>query len=347
MAGVYKRGETFWGRAQRDGREYRFTLSTKNRGVAEKRLRKWLNEMDDSAWGDKPPRPWSAVWERFMREHFPTIKPNSAKRYAVSLKNLSKALDGKNIQNVTTALLSEFETLRRSEGASAPTIRRDLACLSCIMSYCEEWEWIDDGGNIIPAYMRRRRRRGLKEAPGRTRYLSEEEEAAVIAECSEPCRTAAIVSIDTGLREQELLGLTWPQIDFKNLTIRTGTKTKSGKERYAPLSQRSAQILERRPRHFKSEFVFYHPDGKRIARLNQAFEGAVRRAKLKDVRWHDLRRTFGCRRLQGVGCDKTSMQEVSAMLGHSSVAVTEKSYAFLDLEKTAQKAAQNSRTATE
>lgn len=347
MAGVYKRGETFWGRAQRDGKEYRFTLGTKDRRTAEKRLRQWLNEMDDSAWGDKPPRPWSAVWERFMREHFPTIKPNSATRYAVSLKNLSKVLDGKNIQHVTTALLSEFETLRRSEGASAPTIRRDLACLSCIMSYCEEWEWIDDGKNIVPAYMRRRRRRGLKEAPGRTRYLSVEEEAAVIGASTEPCRTAVIVSIDTGLREQELLGLTWPQIDFKNGTIRTGTKTKSGKERYAPLSQRSAQLLERRPRHIKSSFVFFHPDGKRIARLNQGFEGAVRRAGLKDVRWHDLRRTFGCRRLQGEGCDVTSMQEVSAMLGHSSVAVTEKSYAFLDLEKTAQKAAQHSRTTGE
>lgn len=347
MAGVYKRGKTFWGRAQRDGREHRFSLSTKNRGVAEDRLRKWLNEMDDSAWGNKPPRPWATVWERFMREHFPTIKPNSALRYAVSLKNLSKVLDGKNIQQVTTALLSEFETLRRSEGASAPTIRRDFACLSCILSYCEEWEWINDGKNIVPAYMRRRRRKGLKEAPGRTRYLSEDEEAAVIAECSEPCRTAVILSIGTGLREQELLGLTWAQIDFRNGTIRTGKKTKNGKERFAPLAQKEAQLLERRPRHFKSEFVFYHPDGKRICRLNQAFEGAVRRAKLKDVRWHDLRRTFGCRRLQGVGCDKASMKEVSDMLGHSSVAVTEKSYAFLDLEKTAQKAAQNSRTATE
>jgi integrase len=300
--------------------------------------------MDAQAWGEKPPRPWQAVWERFMREHFPTIKQTSATRYAVSLKNLSKVLDGKNIQHVTTALLSEFETLRRSEGATAPTIRRDLACLSCILSYCEEWEWIEDGKNIVPSYMRKRRRRGLKEAVGRTRFLSLEEEAALLATLSEPCRSAVVASIDTGLREQELLGLTWDRIDFRNGTIRTGTKTKSGRERYVPLAQRSAQLLERMPRHFKSPFVFYHPDGKRYARLNQAFEGAVRRAGLKDVRWHDLRRTFGVRRLRGEGCKVSSMEEVSAMLGHSSVAVTEKSYAFLDQEKTAQKAAQHSRT---
>lgn len=299
--------------------------------------------MDAQAWGEKPPRPWPMVWERFMREHFPTIKPNSAVRYAVSLKNLSKVLDGKLIQQVTTALLSEFETLRRTEGASAPTIRRDLACLSCILSYCEEWEWVEDGKNIVPAYMRRRRRKGLKEAPGRTRYLSEEEEAALIANCSEPCRTAIAVSIDTGLREQELMSLKWEQVDFRQGTIKLSV-TKSGKERFAPLAQRSAQLLERRPRHFNSPFVFYHPDGKRYDRMTKAFKTARRKAKLKDVRWHDLRRTAGCRWLQR---DGQSMQEVAAMLGHGSVAVTEKSYAFLDLQKTAQNQAQGSRTARE
>ncbi|MGN6769772.1 MAG: tyrosine-type recombinase/integrase [Rhizobiaceae bacterium] len=341
MAGIYKRGKTYWGRAQRQGKEYRFTLGTTNRATAEKRLREWLEDMNATAWGDKPPRPWPAVWERFMREHFPTIKPNSAKRYAVSLKNLSKVLDGKTIQQVTTSVLSEFETLRRSEGATAPTIRRDLACLSAILSYCEEWEWIEDGKNIVPAYMRRRRRRGLKEAVGRTRYLSEEEEAALLVECSEPCRTAVILSIETGLRDQELLSLKWDQIDFKKGTIRTTTKTKSGRERYVPLAQKSAQLLERRPRHIKSPYVLFHDNGERYGRLNKAFEAAARRAGLKDLRWHDLRRTAGCRWLQR---DGRSMEEVSTMLGHSSVAVTEKSYAFLDSEKTAQKSAQVSRT---
>lgn len=343
MAGVYKRGATYWGRAQREGREYRFSLRTKDRRTAEKRLHQWLEEMEASAWGDKPPRPWQAVWERFMREHFPTIKPTSATRYAVSLKNLSKVMDGKTIQQVGTALLNEFETMRRTEGATAPTIRRDLACLSCVMSYCEEWEWIDDGKNIVPAYMRRRRRKGLKEAPGRTRFLSEEEEIALIAKASEPARTAIIVSIDSGLRDQELMKLKWFQIDFKTGVIDTLTKTKSGKQRYVPLSPRSAQILAQRPRHIRSQFVFFHPEGEAYGRVIKAFRTAVKNAKLKDVRWHDLRRTAGCRWLR----DGRSMDEVSAMLGHATVTITQKSYAFLDLAKIAQKAAQEQRTTEE
>jgi integrase len=339
VAGVYKRGTTFWGRAQRDGKEYRFSLRTSNKGTAEKRLREWLTDMDAVAWGDKPPRPWQAVWERFVREHFPTIKQTSGTRYAVSLKNLSKVLDGKTIQQVSTGLLSEFETLRRSEGATAPTIRRDLACLSCVMAYCEEWEWIDDGKNIVPAYMRRRRRKGLKESPGGARYLTVEEEAALIAEASEPARTAIILSIDSGMRDQEVMGLTWDRIDFKNGTIRTGRKTKSGRDRYAPLSERCSQLLSRRPRHIKSPFVFYHDDGTRYGRMVKAFSTAAHRAQIKDICWHDLRRTFGVRRLRGEGCRMSSMQEVSEMLGHSTVSVTERSYAFLDGQKVAMDAA--------
>jgi integrase len=340
VAGVYKRGATFWGRAQRDGKEYRFSLRTTNKGTAEKRLREWLTDMDAVAWGDKPPRPWQAVWERFVREHFPTIKQSSGTRYAVSLQNLSKVLDGKNIQQVSTSLLSEFETLRRTEGASAPTIRRDLACLSCVMAYCEEWEWIEDGKNIVPAYMRRRRRKGLKEAQGRTRYLTEAEEAALLAACSEPGRSVLTLAIDSGMRDQELMSLRWDQIDFRNGTIRL-TKTKSGKERFAPLAQRSAQMLERRPRHFASPFVFYHPDGRRYGRITKAFGTAVKNAGLEGLRIHDLRRTAGCRWLQR---DGRSMIEVSTMLGHASVAITERSYAFMDREKTAQKQAQDTRT---
>jgi integrase len=45
------------------------------------------------------------------------------------------------------------------------------------------------------------------------------------------------------------------------------------------------------------------------------------------VNWHDLRRTAGCRWLQDY---RKSIGEVSVMLGHSSIVVTEKHYAFFD-----------------
>jgi len=48
---------------------------------------------------------------------------------------------------------------------------------------------------------------------------------------------------------------------------------------------------------------------------------------IPDLTWHDLRRTCGCRLLQD---HKMSMEAVSKWLGHSSIQVTEKAYAFLE-----------------
>jgi len=272
---------------------------------------------------------------KFMAEHFPTIKPSSAKRYAVSLKALGRTFDGMMLHQITTAKLMEFEMARRSEGASAPTIRRDLACLSAMLSYCEEWEWIDDGKNIVPAFLRRRRRRGLKEAPPRTRYLSEAEEALLLSHCNEPALTAVVLSIDTGLRDQEVFSLQWWQVDMARGIIHTTKDTKSGRARTVPLPGRSAQKLVQLPRHIKTPWVFCHGDGQRYLRMDKSFRGAVRRSGLKDLRWHDLRRTAACRWLQR----GRSMDEVSKMLGHSGTSVTEQRYAFLDLEAVAQNTA--------
>jgi integrase len=57
---------------------------------------------------------------------------------------------------------------------------------------------------------------------------------------------------------------------------------------------------------------------------------AARKAGIEDLTPHDFRRTCGCRLLQDY---KVSMEVVSRWLGHSSVRVTERHYAFLEVEQ--------------
>jgi integrase len=61
----------------------------------------------------------------------------------------------------------------------------------------------------------------------------------------------------------------------------------------------------------------------------QGDEGGTPARGLNALRWHDLRRTCGCRLLQDHGL---SMEGVKEWLGHHSVTVTEKAYAFLEIE---------------
>src|SRR5262249_15343374 len=89
MSNLYQRGKTYWGRTQRQGREYRRSLKTKNRAIAERRLREWLEELEAIAWGEKPRRSWEETAAKFIAEHFPTIKLSAQLRYTVSMKHLN------------------------------------------------------------------------------------------------------------------------------------------------------------------------------------------------------------------------------------------------------------------
>lgn len=332
MAGIFRRGKVYWARATRNGREERRSLKTSDRSIAQKRFGQWLGELDAIAWGDKPRRTFREAAEKFIAEHLTTIKPSSARRYGVSLKNLAEQFDTMMLHQIGTAALSDFETKRRGDGVSNGTIRRDLACLSSLMTSAQDWEWID--ANPVPAFLRRRAKRGLKEARPRTRYLSETEEARLLEHASPLVREAIILAIETGLRSDELFGLQWAQIDFSRGIIDTLTKTKSGGARYVPLSQRSRTILGTVTRRLDTPFVLVNPDtGTRYWNMSKGLQAARRRSATAAVKWHDLRRTAGCRWLQR---DRKSMEEVSTLLGHSSVAVTEQRYAFLEGEAVAE-----------
>lgn len=333
MAGLYRRGKVYWARAQRQGREHRRSLKTADRAIAERRLRQWLAELDAIAWGDKPRKTFDQAAERFVIEHLTTLKPASARRYGVSLKNLAEQFGGKTLDQVTSGELSAFETARRSTGVTAGTIRRDLACLSSLMTSAEEWEWIEDGANNVPGYLRRRAKRGLKEAPPRTRYLMIEEELRLFQAATPDVLRAMVLAIDTGLRSSELFSLTWKQVDLVRGIITTTTRTKSGRMRKVPVTERSARILAHTPRLLDSPYVLNNPETRtRYVNMVKGLQGAIRRSGVERLCWHDLRRTAGCRWLQR---DGRSMEEVSILLGHSSVFVTEQRYAFLEGETVA------------
>jgi len=68
---------------------------------------------------------------------------------------------------------------------------------------------------------------------------------------------------------------------------------------------------------------------KRRAEIAQLQEKEAWADVIPNLRWHDLRRTCGCRLLQDL---KLSMEEVSKWLGHASIEQTEKAYAFLEVE---------------
>lgn len=332
MASIYRRGKIWWGRVERNGRLLRHPLKTTSKKLARSRLTKWLAELEGLKFGERPERSFDFAVERFVKNHLPAIKPRAADRYAVSLDALSRTCAGLSLGQIGSATMMAFVNLRREDGVTPGTIRRDLSCLSSVMAFAVEEEWID--ANPVPAFMKRMQKRWLREAEPRKRYLTHEEERRLLESASPAVARAIAFAIDTGLRREEQFDLRWEQVDLRKVEISIWSATaKNSKSRAVPILPRARTILAEMPRNIALPYVFWHTDKrrrvKRLGNMNKGLKAAARRAGLPDLRWHDLRRTCGCRLLQDHGLSMTGVRD---WLGHSSVTVTEKAYAFLKTE---------------
>lgn len=329
-----KRGNVWWFRITKNGVDHEGSLETGNLGLAKERLERKRQELTASRFGEKPRRTFDEAALRFAREHFKTLRPKSRKRYAVSLQALADHLHGTFLDEIGSARLGDFERARLATGVTSSTVRRDLACLSSLYSRAEEWEWVSS--NPVKPYKRGRAKAGLKEGAARTRYLSLEEEAAVLEAMPAKASTAAAFAIDTGLRKEEQFSLELTDIDFAANQIRVRPEiAKNGQERFVPMLERARAIAIRLAGDRVGRVpLFVTEDGKRYSpespTMYEALQKGCRRAGVARVSWHDLRRTCGCRLLQVHGL---SLEKVSAWLGHGDVRITQQRYAFLRIQQ--------------
>jgi integrase len=158
-------------------------------------------------------------------------------------------------------------------------------------------------------------------------------------------RTLFTAAIMTGMREGELLGLQWGDIDWNNcqmLVRRTLTRTKDGFKFYEPKTKKSRRRVDVDPtlllelkkwklRLAKSEpedLVFPSSSGKPLHRTTlykQGYLPAIRRSGVPRIRFHNLRHTYASL-LIAQGEQPKYIQE---QMGHSSIKVTFDVYGHL------------------
>lgn len=331
---LYQRNGWYWFRKRHQGKTLREPLQTRSLRQAQERRDRILAELAAGKWGDKRDHTFNEAVSKWIDSHFPTLKPKSIQRYRVSLTHLIEAFDGVPLQQITSSILSDFEVGRRKQGVTNATIRRDLSCLSSLFSSCQDWEWIDDNEPL--KFMRKRKKKGLTEAPPKTRYLSVPEEEILLPACTPTLYRAVAFAIDTGLRKEEQFSLLKSDVDLGLGIIRVRSEiTKTTLPREVPLLPRAQSIvLELLDNPLRSPWLFTSPTGNRYSEKSNTFYARLRRATsrvdINPLSWHDLRRTCACRLLQN---HNLSLHEVSTWLGHQSVQTTERAYAFLEQEQ--------------
>lgn len=319
---VYDRNGWKWVRFQVAGITVRRSARTRSKRVAEKYEAELREEFGRLRRGGRPRHTFNELMARMITEHFPTLKESAARRYKVSIQAMKPHFDQKPLDKIGKRMISDYVAKRRRE-VKDPTIRRDLACLSMAFTLGDGWDMCE--GNPVKSLNKRH----IREGKPRTRFLSHEEYRRLMRAAKPHLVPIIRFAVATGLRLEEQCSLTWKQVDMAAKTLRV-VGTKSGTDRIILLNDEATDVLKGIIPRLGSPYVFCRvKDGTRYKRFTRGLAGAAKRAKVTDLQWHDLRRTYGTWFLQE---HPHQIKALSVHLGHSSVVVTERHYAFLGLE---------------
>lgn len=156
----------------------------------------------------------------------------------------------------------------------------------------------------------------------------------VLSNCNGRCRWAVALLIGTGMRIDELLFMQWDDVNFDHrlLTVCRGKQgvPKSGRHRRLPIFDSIMPVL-REMKLARGDARLLFPGevkGKPLTppSIRDPFKIAAAKSGIdKRIRLHDLRHTFASHFL----LDGGDIFKLSKLLGHSSVAITERTYAHL------------------
>lgn len=153
------------------------------------------------------------------------------------------------------------------------------------------------------------------------RYLTEDEEQRLMQELPKYLKPIVICALTTGLRLSNCLNLRWESINFEyNFIEILKQENKGHKKIQLPLSQKFKTELEKIG--IKKEgYVFVsHRTKSHYTKIHNGFTEALKRANIKNFRFHDLRHTVATRLVMN-GADLMTVKEVMA---HSSLATTQR-----------------------
>ena len=143
--------------------------------------------------------------------------------------------------------------------------------------------------------------------------------AALADEPNETIKDFITTALLTGQRRSNVMAMAWSEIDFERATWRI-PETKNGQPLVVPLSPPAADLLKRRKENAKGEYVFPgHGKSGHLVEAKAAWRAILKRAKITDLRLHDLRRSLG----SWMAISGSSLLVVGKALGHKSTAATQ------------------------
>lgn len=270
--------------------------------------------------------------DRFTKEfalHHYRPREDMKEAWRFQCMHLQNHLGAYSLASLDQKLVSGYRE-HRLKLVSDSTVRKELFMLSKILNFGEI-----ECGISLPRGNPVLKIRKPAESKSRDRRLSAEEWEKLIAECKASRNiyllSSVELAVESGMRQGELLGLQWKNIDLKR-SLAFLPQTKNGEARNVPLSPRAMTILGALPRSIGGlvfplqRMTLYH-----------VFHAAVVRAGINDFTFHDLRHE-SLSRLAERG--DFSVLELASISGHKTLQML-KRYTHLQAEDLAKKLARN------
>ena len=261
-------------------------------------------------------------------------KPSTLATYrSLLVTHLVPNLGDQPLDRSTPEQVEQLIAVMRRDGKGAKTTQNALTLLYQVFAFGQRKGWCE-------ANPCERVDRPRVEENTDIRFLEMEEVEALLAAVPDDDRLGPtdealyLTAAMTGLRQGELLALRWRDIDWPAGRVRVrqnyvrghwGTPKSRRGSRSVPLADRVAGELER---HFQQsafqaddDLVFPHPHTGQVldhSALSRRYKKALRKAKVREVRFNDLRHTFGTR-MAASGVPLRTLQE---WMGHRDFKTT-------------------------
>jgi len=286
----------------------------------------------------------------FLNDHYGPWVTKNRKTGTETLKRLRycfASLGATPITNIERYTVDRWVSRRKELGRSNATLNRDVTCLKAALTKAVEWGFsqtnplsglrpLKSDSTPIVRFLSTQERQRLLEALDERESERRKRRAAfnkwrqdrglaplpdLPSPFSDYLKPAVLLSLNTGLRRGELLGLTWEQINLSERLLRVDAKTaKSASVRYIPLNSTAFDVL--RSCHGQAGqpttgHVFTR-NGADLKQIKRSWLNLLALAKIRRFRWHDLRHDFGSRLTMA----NVDLNRVRELMGHADFKTT-------------------------
>lgn len=316
---LYRRGKTWWvDFVAPSGQRIRRSTGTTDKTAAQE----YYDKCRAQGWrqkrlGEGPDRTWDAAALRWLEEkaHKTTLHDDMQR-----LEWLQTYLRGMALRSITTDHIRTALEAKRKE-TTGSTANHYLALIRAILRRAQRWGWLESVPSLEPYAVQNQR----------LRWLTQDEAARLLTELPEHLADMAEFSLLTGLRQANVAGLEWHQVDMQRRCCWIHPdQAKARKPIAVSLSPQAIAVLRRQVgKH--SERVFSYKGAPVTQTNTKAWRKALLRAAIDDFTWHGLRHTWASWHVQA----GTPLLALQQMGGWASLDMVQR-YAHLGAEHLAQ-----------